>query len=80
MKNQERKVHLISSGIGNLAVAAYLIKDGGFDGANIKIYEQNYVHGGCLDARGDGELPWEQDEHSISQEKTSASWTMRVEY
>jgi oleate hydratase len=55
MRNEERKVHLIGSGIANLAVAAYLLKDGGFDGANIKIYEQDYVPGGCLDARGDPE-------------------------
>ena len=80
MKNEECNVHLIGSGIANLAVTANRIKDGGFDGANIKIYEQNYVPGGCLDARGDGELPWEQNEHSVSQETTSASWTMRVEY
>ena len=30
-----RKAHLVGSGIGNLAAAAYLIKDGGFSGANI---------------------------------------------
>ncbi len=55
MKNEERKVHLVGSGIANLAAAAYLIRDGGFSGANINIYEQDYVPGGCLDARGDAE-------------------------
>ncbi len=55
MRNEERKVHLIGAGIANMAVAFYLIKDGGFSGANIKMYEQDYVPGGCLDARGDPE-------------------------
>jgi oleate hydratase len=57
MDNAERKAHLIGSGIGNLAAAAYLIKDGGFSGANISIYEEESLPGGCLDARirGDAE-------------------------
>jgi oleate hydratase len=55
MRNEERKVHLVGAGIANMAVAFYLIKDGGFSGANIKMYEQDYVPGGCLDARGDAE-------------------------
>jgi oleate hydratase len=46
---------MVGSAIANLAVAAYLLKDSGFDGANIKIYAQDYVPGGCLDARGDPE-------------------------
>ena len=40
MNNEGRKAHLIGSGIANLAAAAYLIKDGGFSGANISIYEE----------------------------------------
>ena len=51
MNNDERKVHLVGAGIASLASAAYLIKDGGFDGENIKIYEQDYIPGGCLDRR-----------------------------
>ena len=35
MNSEGRKAHLVGSGIGNLAAAAYLIKDGGFSGANI---------------------------------------------
>jgi oleate hydratase len=53
MRNEERKVHLVGAGIASQAAAAYLIRDGGFSGANIKMYEQDYVPGGCLDARGD---------------------------
>jgi len=39
MDIEGRKAHLVGSGIANLAAAAYLIKDGGFSGANISIYE-----------------------------------------
>jgi oleate hydratase len=52
MSNGERKAHLVGSGIGNLAAAAYLIKDGGFSGANINIYEEESLPGGALDAAG----------------------------
>ena len=52
MANDKRKAYLIGSGIGNLAAAAYLVKDGGFSGANISIYEEENLPGGCLDAAG----------------------------
>lgn len=55
MNNHTRRAHLVGAGIGSLATAAYLIKDGDFLGSNIKIYEQDYIPGGCLDARGDAE-------------------------
>ena len=71
MRNEERKVHLVGSGIANLAAAAYLIKDGDFDGANIKIYEQDYVPGGCLDARGDAEKGYNMQGERISSEVAS---------
>ena len=45
MNNAERKAHLVGSGIANLAAAAYLIKDGGFPGANISIYEEESLTG-----------------------------------
>ena len=52
MTNDQRKAHLVGSGIANLAAAAYLIKDGGFSGANISIYEEETLPGGSLDAGG----------------------------
>jgi oleate hydratase len=55
MHNQTRKAHVIGSGIGSLAAAAYLIKDGGFSGANITIYEEDALPGGALDAAGSPE-------------------------
>jgi oleate hydratase len=55
MSNEQRKVHLIGAGIASMTAAAYLIRDGGFSGSNITMYEQDYMPGGCLDARGDAE-------------------------
>jgi oleate hydratase len=52
VSNAERKAHLVGSGIANLAAAAYLIKDGGFLGANISIYEEESSPGGALDSKG----------------------------
>lgn len=52
MNNESRRAHLVGSGIGNLAAAAYLIKDGGFSGSNITIYEEEALPGGALDAAG----------------------------
>ena len=48
MSNEGRKAHLVGSGIANLAAAAYLIKDGGFSGANINIYEEEIYRADVL--------------------------------
>ena len=50
-----RKAHLVGGGIAGLAAAAYLIKDGGLLGANINIYEERELLGGCFDASGAAE-------------------------
>jgi oleate hydratase len=46
------KAYLVGSGIGSLAAAAFMIRDGGMRGANITIYETMPVLGGSLDAGG----------------------------
>ena len=43
------KAYMIGSGIGSLAAAAFMIRDGGVPGSNITIYERLSVLGGCLD-------------------------------
>ncbi|GAA0698838.1 oleate hydratase [Marinobacterium maritimum] len=50
---KDSRVYLIGSGIASLASAAYLIKDAGVPGGNIRILEQNHVLGGALDGAGD---------------------------
>jgi len=47
------KAHLVGGGIGSLAAAAFLIRDGGVPGANIAIYESLPALGGALDGGGD---------------------------
>jgi MCRA family len=44
------KAHLVGGGIGSLAAAAFMIRDGGVPGSNITIYEALDVLGGSLDA------------------------------
>src|SRR5579872_2760321 len=48
---RDRKAHLVGGGIGSLAAAAFMIRDGGMPGGNITIYEALPVLGGSLDAR-----------------------------
>jgi oleate hydratase len=43
------KAYMIGSGIGSLAAAAFMIRDGGVPGGDITIYERLSVLGGCLD-------------------------------
>jgi myosin-crossreactive antigen len=53
--NRDTKVFATGGGIGSLAAAAFMIRDGGLPGANITIYEALPVLGGSLDAAGDPE-------------------------
>lgn len=52
MKSDTPKAYLIGGGIASLAAAAYLIRDGNFDGKNIFIFEQGQELGGSLDGQG----------------------------
>ena len=49
------KAYLIGGGIGSLAAAAFMIRDGKFPGENISILEADPVMGGSLDGSGDPE-------------------------
>lgn len=46
------KSYLVGGGIGSLAAAAFMIRDGGMPGANITIYESLPLLGGSLDGAG----------------------------
>jgi oleate hydratase len=50
-----KKAYLIGGGIGSLAAAAFMIRDGGVPGENISILEAMPVLGGSLDGAGDPE-------------------------
>lgn len=47
------KAYLVGGGIGSMAAAAFMIRDGGMRGENISIIEAGAVMGGSLDAAGD---------------------------
>jgi oleate hydratase len=53
--NYSKKAYLIGGGIGSLAAAAFMIRDGGMAGPQITIFEAAAVLGGSLDAAGDPE-------------------------
>jgi oleate hydratase len=46
------KAYLVGGGIAALAAATFLIRDGGFDGADIHLFEEKRNLGGSLDAGG----------------------------
>ena len=46
------KAYLIGAGIGSLAAAAFMIRDGKVQGSNIAIYEATSLLGGSLDGAG----------------------------
>ena len=50
--NAARKAYMVGGGIGSLAAAAFMIRDGGVPGQNITIYEAAPVFGGSLDGGG----------------------------
>ena len=52
---ENRKAYLVCGGIGSLAAAAYLIRDGHVPGKNIYILEQSKVFGGSMDGIGTAE-------------------------
>ena len=47
------KAFLVGGGIGSLAAAAFMIRDGKLPGANITILEASPLLGGSLDGAGD---------------------------
>lgn len=51
----DRKAFLIGGGIGSLAAAAFLVRDGNVPGSSITIFESLPVVGGSLDASGNAQ-------------------------
>ena len=47
--------YLVGGGIGSLAAAAFMIRDGGIPGENISILEASLILGGSLGGGGDPE-------------------------
>ena len=52
---ENKKAFLIGAGIGSLAAAEYLMRDGSMKGSQITIFEQNSLSGGAMDGIGNPE-------------------------
>jgi oleate hydratase len=50
------KAYLVGGGIGSLAAAAFMIRDGKLPGENISILEKMPLMGGSLDGAGDADV------------------------
>jgi len=50
--NNEYKAYMLGGGIGSLAAATFMIRDGGFSGSNISILEVKPHLGGSMDGIG----------------------------
>lgn len=55
MTHTTKKAWLVGGGIGSLAAAAFMLRDGGMQGSNITILEAAPVAGGSLDGGGNAE-------------------------
>jgi oleate hydratase len=53
MPNNQSKAYLVGAGIGSLAAAAFMIRDGNLRGENIHVLETSSLLGGSLDGAGD---------------------------
>jgi oleate hydratase len=53
--NPAAKYYLVGGGIGSMAAAAFLIRDGGVSGDHIFILEATALLGGSLDGAGDAQ-------------------------
>jgi oleate hydratase len=51
--NTKSKAYLVGGGIGSLAAAAFMIRDGNLPGGNISILEEAPIMGGSLDGGGE---------------------------
>ncbi len=55
MESKDRKAYFVGGGVGSLAGAVFLIRDGKMAGENITIYESLPDVGGSMDAGGNPE-------------------------
>ena len=53
MMSERRKAFLVGAGIGALAAAVFMLRDGGMRGEDVTIFDAAPEPGGSLDATGD---------------------------
>lgn len=75
-KAGKKRAYLIGSGIASLASAAYLIREGGFSGSNIYIFEEAELTGGSLDASGSPETGYSMRGGRMFEEKYNCTYDL----
>ena len=82
--SKETKAYLVGGGIGSLAAAAFMIRDGKLPGGNISILEAAPVMGGSLDGAGDpadgGAAPPPDAQPPIMKQPTQATPIARARF
>lgn len=72
---KNRKASMVGGGIGSMAAAAFMIRDGGFPGENITIYEAAPVLGGSLDAAGNPQDGYSmRGGHTLTTDNYECTW------
>ena len=56
MSTKQAQAYIVGGGIGSLAAAAFMIRDGSMPGGNISILEAAPLMGGSLDGAGDPDV------------------------
>ncbi len=63
--NPDRHAYLVGAGIGSLAAAVFLVRDGHLAGENVHILEELPVAGGSMDGSGGPDHQWSVRRKSV---------------
>ena len=75
--NSTRKAYFVGGGMGSLAGAAFLIRDGGIPGSQITILEAGSAMGGSLDGMGDAERGYSiRCSHMLTTDNFECTWDL----
>src|SRR3989338_4137597 len=74
--HSNHKAYIVGGGIAGLASAVYLIRDAGFTGNNITIFDQSNVSGGALDGSGTAENGYLIRGGRMHEEHCACTWDM----
>ncbi|MHB8442409.1 MAG: oleate hydratase [Candidatus Tyrphobacter sp.] len=71
---KDATAYLVGGGIASLAAATYLIRDGGFSGHSICVFEETLTIGGSLDAQGSAEKGYVMRGGRMFEEHYACTW------
>lgn len=73
------KAYIVGGGIAGLASAVYLIREAGFSGRNIALFDQESVNGGALDGSGSAEKGYLIRGGRMHEEHYACTWDLLSE-